>query len=257
MNKEKQAKLEQIRKNKNEEKVLAEKRHKELLAALNGLHGLFGIQEAQGSEQTKALLEQIKQFGVFREEMNSIEKAIKNLPEVNDVSVNNLSELSKSISSLEIQPNEVDLTEVTQAVKDLTKAVEDQSVGPIDVKNQEASEYIPTRRVIMLNGRLVYDDNPMQVTVMGGGGGRSLASSIKAADNNEIHTVPINSDMTFANWRKFTFVVETGEATVEVNEVSHQYTENQGFTQEVSTTAKNPIRIITDGVTSVKVITIS
>lgn len=139
-------------------------RHAEFLGAISGLHELFNETAAENKITTDALLKKLEEFSSFKKEVSEVKKAIEALPKVDRVAISNISELIENQRKL-------DLTEVTRTINNLAKAVQANSVEDVTIKNKKVDEYVPIRRVIQLNGRLVFDDKPMEVTVVGGGGG--------------------------------------------------------------------------------------
>lgn len=161
MDKIKQAKLIELRNKKNINNKKADlARHTELIESINKLHSLF---EDNGSTNTDKLLNKLEEFSVFKSDVLSIKEAITNLNRDN-VSINNFAELIESQSN-------IDFTQVINAINQLTEVVKANTVDSVTIKNRDTSEYIPVRRVRQVQNRLVFDDDPLQVTVVGGGGG--------------------------------------------------------------------------------------
>lgn len=189
MDKAKKAKLLELRQKKNaSSKQTEEQRHSELLDAVHGLHSLFGEQNKQNTQNTEALLVELSKSNDLKEEVAKVKQAIKELPRVDEVSITNLSELIESQKDL-------DLSEVVKAVNELSEKVEKQQLDEVKIINQEVEDFIPMRRVRKNKlGKLEYDDEPLQVSVVGGGG--SITPRIKAVDGNS--AVPVaNPDGTF------------------------------------------------------------
>lgn len=187
MDKAKKEKLLELRQKKADSKNKAEnKKHEDLLSAVRGLHSLFDQQDEKNAQNTEALLAELEKFNSFKDEVAKVREAIENIPQKDEVSINNLSELIES-------QKEVDFTQLTNAVKTLTVAVKNQTVDSVGIKNKDVEDYIPVRRVIQVGKRLVFDDKPMEVSVVGGG---SSTPRIKAVDGNS--AVPIaNPDGTY------------------------------------------------------------
>ena len=183
MDKSKQAKLVELRKKKAASKKQSEEsKHSELLGAVNGLHALFESQSKQQAESTDKLINKLGELGAFKKEVASVKQAIQDLPKTENVSINNLSEL------IEAQ-EKYDNTEVVEAVKALTEKVENQTTDSVNIKNRKVEEFIPTRRVREVQGRLVYDDDPLQVSVVGGGGGTIASVQPKLIRDDAIAVV--------------------------------------------------------------------
>lgn len=165
MDKAKKARLAELRKKKLEQKQLTEQqRHQDLVDAFNGLRDLFITQNKEAIRTTSQLLVKLDQLGSFKSELNAVKEAIKNIPVANDVKISNLSELANL-------QKEVDLTEVKLAINELAESIAKQAIDAVSITNKKPEEYIPFRRVIEKNGKLVFDDSPAQVNVLGGGGG--------------------------------------------------------------------------------------
>ena len=165
MDKAKKAKLAELRKKKLEQKQLTElQRHQDLVDAFNGLRDLFVTQNKESIRVTSQLLVKLDKLGSFKPELNAVKEAIENLPTVDNIKISNLHELA----SLQ---KEVDLTEVKEAINDLSESIAKQAMDSVSITNRKPEEYIPFRRVIQQNGKLIFDDDPMHVNVLGGGGG--------------------------------------------------------------------------------------
>lgn len=164
MDKAKKAKLAELRKKKIQQKQQTElQRHQDLVNAFNGLKSLFDERDSKNAEANAVLLAKIAELGDFKPELAAVKQAIENLPTVDNIKISNLHELAGL-------QQEVDLTEVKQAIDDLSTSIAKQAMDSVAITNKKAEDYIPTRRVIEKNGRLVFDDKPMEVTVVGGGG---------------------------------------------------------------------------------------
>jgi len=166
MDKSKQAKLIELRKKKSADKKNSElSKHTQLIETINNLHSLFDNNSKKSYDYTDRLLSKLDEFSSFKNEVSKVREAIENIPKIDNVTVNNLSEIIESQQS-------IDLTEVIKAINALILVVKNQTVDSVTVKNKDTSEYIPVRRVRQVQGRLVFDDDPLQVTVAGGGGSR-------------------------------------------------------------------------------------
>ena len=194
MEKSKKAKLLELRAKKIENnKVADQKKHEEIIEALNALHGLFSDGNVTSTESTEQLLDKLSEIESLKSEVASVRQAIENIPKIEKVAISNLSELIS-------QQKEVDLSRVVNAINTLTREVKSQTVNSITVDNKEPADFIPTRRVINKNGTLVFDDKPMEVTVVGGGGRGASMASVQAPlirDGNAIAVV--NQDGTPMN----------------------------------------------------------
>lgn len=161
----KQEKLLELRKKKTAKKQQSEAaKHSEMLKALNELGGLFEINAEKNSQALDKLLRELSKMDSFKQEVKAVRQAIKNIPQTESVRVTNLSDFINAIPK-------VDISEIREAVEKLTSAVEEQSVDSVSISNQKPEDFIPTRRVRMVQGRLVYDDDALKVNVVGGGGG--------------------------------------------------------------------------------------
>jgi hypothetical protein len=184
MDKAKQVKLVELRqKNLVKKQQVEEKKHSELIGAIKGLHDLFDAKSKSDAKTTEGLISRLSEFSQFKDEVAKIKQAIDNLPKVENVAINNLSEL------IEAQ-KDFDMTEVVNAVKELSAKVENNIADSVSIKNKNAEDFIPTRRVIGVNGKLIFDDRPS-----GSGGGLSVVSSVQgdlvrtAADGRAIAVV--------------------------------------------------------------------
>lgn len=165
MDKVKKARLAELRKKKLEQKQQTDlQRHQDLVDAFNGLKNLFDEKAKVDAKASALLLEKLEKLGDFKPELNAVKQAIESLPTVDNIKISNLHELA----SLQ---KEVDLTEVKQAIDDLSTSIAKQAMDSVSITNKTVGEYIPVRRVIEKNGRLMFDDKPLEVTVVGGGGG--------------------------------------------------------------------------------------
>ena len=183
MDKVKKARLAELRKKKLEQKQQTDlQRHQELVDAFNSLRTLFEEREAKNAEANAVLLEKIAELGDFKPEINAVREAIENLPTVDNIKISNLSELAGL-------QKEVDLTEVKNAIASLANAVADQVVDSVSITNRDPSDFIPTRRVIEKNGRLIFDDSPSNVIVGGGGGGKALVQKELTRNGDSIAVV--------------------------------------------------------------------
>lgn len=174
MVKNKRDRLIELRKKKSDDKRRVEQqKHTELLGAVHDLHSLFSNNQKNQAEATDALLNKLENIGSLKKEVTEVKQAIKDMPKVDSMTISNLSDL------IEYQ-KDLDLTEVTNALRQLTQAVENQSVESVSIENKKPEDFIPTRRVREVSGRLVFDDAPLQVSVVGGGGAVSTVPSVLA-----------------------------------------------------------------------------
>lgn len=176
MDKDKRAKLAQLRQDKADKKTALElQRHTELLNAVNSLHSLIKHETQSGIESTDKLIAKLSEFNVFKNEVNKVYTAIQSIPTVDSVSITNLSELIDA-------QQDFDTTDVVDAIQELVKVVENNSERAVKITNQSVMDYIPTRRVRKIGDRLVFDDDPMKVEVVtAGGGGGGSSSSVQQA----------------------------------------------------------------------------
>lgn len=165
MDKAKKDKLLELRRKKNADSKKSESiKHTELVTAVNNLGNLFEENEKNHANTIDALLNKLEEVNSFKEEVALVKQAIESIPKTESVSVSNLSEL------LSLK-QEVDMKPVTKALENLIKAVNKQVTDKVVIKNKKAEEFVPMRRVRSIQGRLMFDDDPMKVEVIGGGGG--------------------------------------------------------------------------------------
>lgn len=160
------AKLLELRQKKNANRDKTEnQRHTEFLQSVKSLHDLFVEKNAKDVEKTDQLLEKLGEFSSFKSEVAEVRRAIEALPKVDKVAISNISELIDGQKKL-------DLTEVTNSITKLSQSIEDAKNDAVNVTNRKVEDFIPVRRVRLNKlGKLEFDDEPMQVTVVGGGGG--------------------------------------------------------------------------------------
>lgn len=170
MDKARKAKLLELRQKKIANRTQTDsQRHAEFLQAITGLHELFNETAEKNAQTTDELLEKLAEFSSFKSEVADVKKAIDLIPKVDKVAISNIKEL------IEAQ-KELDLTDVTKAINALAKQVQDSTVTEVKVNNQDAADYIPVRRVVEVQGRLIFDDKPGGG---GGGGGFSVVASVQ------------------------------------------------------------------------------
>lgn len=176
---DKKQKLIELRKKKSEQrKQSEEKKHSEFLSAVNNLAELFDESSKDNIQAIDALMNKLGEFSQFADHISRIEQAIEKIPKTDKVEITNLSQIAK-------MQQEVDLSEVTKAIESLTEEVKNQTPSSeVMVANQKADEYIPFRRVIQVNGRLLFDDDRMKVNVIGGGGGSTASVGRTSPYNN-------------------------------------------------------------------------
>lgn len=176
MDKIKQAKLIELRNKKNINNKKSDlARHTELIESINKLHSLF---EDNGSTNTDKLLNKLNEFSVFKSDITKIKESIANL-KIDNVSIDNFSELIKL-------RGDIDFTQVINSINKLSKTISENTVDSVTIKNKDTSEYIPVRRVRQIQNRLVFDDDPLQVNVVGGGGGYGLDNRLNFNDAGQL-----------------------------------------------------------------------
>lgn len=164
MDRAKKARLAELRKKKLEQKQLTEQqRHQDLVYAFNGLRELFVTQNKEAIRTTSQLLVKLDQLGSFKPELNAVKEAIESLPTVDTIKISNIHELAAL-------QKEVDLTDVKLAINELAESIAKQVMDAVAITNKKPEEYIPFRRVVEKNGKLIFDDSQAQVSVLGGGG---------------------------------------------------------------------------------------
>lgn len=179
------AKLLELRKKKNDQKRQSDlQKHLELVDAIKDIQKFFEDSLKRDIKQSELLLRKLEEFGEFKKEVAAIKEAIKGIPTVKSVSINNISDLNKL--------QKTDFTEVKNAILKLVQAADKKTIDSFTINNKKAEEYIPTRRVIEKNGQLVFDDKPMEVTVVGGGGGAIINSSPYVDDTGKSKTVVLD-----------------------------------------------------------------
>lgn len=156
-------KLIELRKKKTAKQQKAETaKHKELLGAINGLGDTFSINADKDSQAIDKLLKELGNIGAFKQDVIAVRNAIENIPQTDSIKVNNLSELINAIPKF-------DVSEIKEALEKLTTTVAEQTADEVAISNTKPEDFIPTRRVRLVQGRLVYDDDPLKVNVVGGG----------------------------------------------------------------------------------------
>lgn len=215
MDKIKKDKLLEIRSKQQKERVNNETaRHQELVEAINGLTSLFGQKADADLELIDTVIQKLSAFEGFKQEIAAVKQAIKELPR--EVKVSNLSELINS-------RKEVDFSEVTKAINNLSELVKKQSVDNVAISNQKPEDFIPTRRVRQVQGRLIYDDDPLQVTVVGGGGGTIAAVQPELIENGKVK-VTTEGAVTERYDLSNSDIIYTGTATVGTAESAASWT---------------------------------
>lgn len=182
MDKAKKQKLLELRqKREAEKKRIESQKHEDLLSAIKSLHEVIGEQSEQSVDQTDKLLDKLEELSSFSKEVQEVRKAIESLPKVDRVAISNISDL------LEAQ-KELDLTEVVESIKNLSAAIE--ADREVFISNKKVEEFIPVRRVRQdKNGRLIFDDDPLQVTVVGGGGSAIASVQSELIDGDRVKVV--------------------------------------------------------------------
>lgn len=205
MDKIKQAKLLELRQKNNEnKKQLDVQRHDDLLTAINSLRNALNFEQKDYTENIDVLIDKLDGLDSLEKEIAAVKQAIKEIPEINSLSINNLDELTK-------YQQEVDLSIVIKAIDALTVAVKSISITDVSISNRKASDFIPMRRVREVNGKLVFDDAPMQVSVVGGGGSSIGIASFKDVNGNVVQ-VRLTADGKVP--------VDIGDVTLDIGEVS-------------------------------------
>lgn len=173
MDKARKLKLLELRQKKTANRQKTDnQRHAEFLQSITGLHDLFKEKNAKDVKKTDELIDKLSEFSSFKKEVQQVRQAIQDLPKVDKVAISNITELINAQKDL-------DLTEVTKAINELTKQVAAQTIDAVTIKNKDANDYVPIRRVIEVQGRLIFDDKPMEVTVVGGGGGMATIAGVQ------------------------------------------------------------------------------
>lgn len=119
------------------------------------------------------LVDQLGVLQSFQSEVKHLKQAIGEIKLPESVEVKGLESLVESIKRIaskkekDVVVEAVDLSPVTKAIVDLTLKVEQQQVPD---QGQQPSDYIPTRRVVKVGKKLMYDDS----FYTGGGGGSSV-----------------------------------------------------------------------------------
>jgi len=175
------AKLAQLRRKKLETNKKTEadrheailKSHDQVFTAVNKLA------ETLEAQDNKDVLELIKSIDTSKE-LEAMVNLVNKLGERSDQSSKDIVEL---ISKNTAKQNEA-IAEI--AIK-LSESIQKQSF-----KSQEVTDFVPTRRVRKVGNRFVFDDDPMQVSIVGGGG----SSFPKAALRNNNSIAVVNPDGT-------------------------------------------------------------
>lgn len=169
-------KLAELRKKKLNQKAAQEKaRHSEIIESQNNvaeavksLHETLNKQEKYDDSKLINQVEELKKSLVFSKNFEKIEKAIKEIP--SEVKVSNFTELIKSIDTIKLGNNNI-----VKSIKALIDTIEEHT------PSQLPENYMPTRRVRRIGTRYVFDDDPMQVNVSGGGGGGTSIPTLNGA----------------------------------------------------------------------------
>lgn len=192
MDKAKKAKLLEIRKKKIDiEKQSGLQKHIELLGAISSLHDIFSDSQEKHSETTDELLNKLEGVGPLKDEVLKVRYAIENIPETNSVTISNMSDILK-------YQHELDLTEVISSINELINVIKSKTIDSVSISNKKSSEYIPVRRVREVNGQFIFDDSPLQVSVVGGSN-ISTPYTNESGKNANVALidgrVPVNTDL--------------------------------------------------------------
>lgn len=156
MNKSQKDKLVELKQKKAEAEV---KKHQELLDSNASItEAVFALNKAINAQQPyddSKLVEQLKELKesqTFGDDIKRLETALKQSSDKEK-----LDEIVKAVGNI----NNAD---VVKAVNSLIAKIESKAV------NQDPEDYQPVRRVRKIGQRLVFDDDPMRVSVAGGVG---------------------------------------------------------------------------------------
>lgn len=157
------AKLAELRKKKAESKARG---HKELLdsnasikEAILALNELINAQQPYDDSKLIKQLKELKDSQTYGEDIKRLETALKE------------SSNKKKLEDIIKAVGKINNKDVVSAVNSLVAKMEDRTIS------QDVEDYQPVRRVRKIGNRLVFDDDPVQVSVMGGGS-RGVQSSL-------------------------------------------------------------------------------
>lgn len=197
-------KLAEIRKNK-ADTTLA--RHKELVNAnlsikdaLMSLHELINGKEVYDDSLIIEQLKELQYNSVLKTDVEKLEQAIR---ETTTVEIQDFQKLLKSVENIRND-------DVIQAVNQLAANLQEQS-------SQQAKDYQPVRRVRKIGTKFVFDDEPLQVSIAGGGGSSVQSSlirngnsiSVVNSDGSSIGGLTPNTDFDYIDIQQTSSTVET------------------------------------------------
>lgn len=169
-------KLAELRKKKAENKA---KLHKELLdsnssikQAVTALHAAINNQQPINLDGLTAQLAELKDLHTYSEDIKRLEASLKE------------SSNEKKLDDLINAVGNINNKDVVLAVNSLITKLEAKDIS------QSEEDYQPVRRVRKVGQRLVFDDDPLQVSVSGGGG----SSIPKAVIRNGNSIAVVNPD---------------------------------------------------------------
>ena len=196
-------KLAELRQNK-ADKTLA--RHKELVDtnlsikdALVGLHELINGKESFDDSLIIEQLKELQSNSVLKTDVEKLEQAIR---ETTTVEIKDFQKLLKSVENIRN-------ADVVNAVNKLAVNLQEQS-------SQQAKDYQPVRRVRKIGNKFVFDDEPLQVSIAGGGSsvqsslirnGNSI--SVVNSDGSSIGGLTPNTDFDYIDIQQTSSTVET------------------------------------------------
>lgn len=149
--------LVELRKKKAQAKA---KQHNDLLEsnasikeAVLALHKVINDQQPYDDSKLIQQLKELKQQDTYSEDIKRLENALKDSSDKDK-----LDEIIKAVGNI----NNAD---VVSAVNNLIVRLEEKTIS------QNPDDFQPVRRVRKVGSRLVFDDDPLQVSVVGGGSG--------------------------------------------------------------------------------------
>lgn len=164
--------LAELRKKKAQAKA---KQHTDLLEsnasikeAVLALHKAINDQEPYDDSQLIQQLKELKQHDTYSEDIKRLEASLKDSSDKDK-----LDEIIKAVGN-------INNTDVVKAVNNLIVRLEEKTV------KQNPDDFQPVRRVRKIGSRLVFDDDPLQVSVMGGSGAGIQSNLI---DDNRVKVV--------------------------------------------------------------------
>lgn len=153
------AKLAQLRRKKLEanKKIESEKHQAVINSQKQVVESVNKLAEILESKDNKDILEVIKSIDTSKELQSMIDMVNK----LDDKSEQSSKDLTELIAKNTAKQNEA----IAEIASKLSESIQKQNI-----KSQEPLDFVPTRRVRKIGNRLVFDDDPMQVSVVGGGG---------------------------------------------------------------------------------------